>query len=76
MPVAICGSGRCMTPGYVAIMDVPITVRPLGILYPDPTVPKAHLVLKRQAHSLIAAALNADAAALAVEDHKSQAIAK
>ena len=75
VPVAICGSGRCMTPGYVAIMDVPITVRPLGILYADLTVPKAQLVLKRQAHSLIAAALNADATAPATENHKSQAIA-
>lgn len=61
VPVAISGSGRCMTPGFVAIIDCPLSVRPLGVLYADPAIPKAHLVLKQQARALIAAALNADA---------------
>ncbi len=74
VPVAIRGSGRCMTPGYVAIIDVPISVRPLGILYADPAAPKAHLALKRQTHGLIAAALEADADTTATEDHKSSIV--
>ncbi len=35
VPVAIHGSGRCMTPDHIAIFDVPLRVEPLGILYPD-----------------------------------------
>ena len=57
VPVAIHGSGTMMPPGKLQLFDTPMAIEPLGILYPDAAADKPHLVLKRQAAAMIAAAL-------------------
>jgi 1-acyl-sn-glycerol-3-phosphate acyltransferase len=57
VPVAIHGAHECFPPGQPWIFHPHLRVQPLTILHPDPTDPKSHLHLKRQARTLIAQAL-------------------
>jgi 1-acyl-sn-glycerol-3-phosphate acyltransferase len=64
VPVAIHGSFQCIPPGQSWVFPPQLRITPLAVLYPNKTDPKPHLALKRQAHALIAAALEQPAIAL------------
>ncbi len=57
VPVLIRGSGTTMPPGTFRLVDSPLVIRPLGVLYPDASLDKPHLDLKRRAVNMIALAL-------------------
>lgn len=57
VPVLIRGSGTTMPPGTFRLVDSPMVIRPLGVLYPDTSLDKPHLDLKRRAANMISCAL-------------------
>lgn len=59
VPVLIRGSGTTMPPGTFRLVDTVIIVQPLGVLYPDSSLDKPHLDLKRRAVTMISRALDA-----------------
>lgn len=62
LPVAIHGTFACMPPGQPWVFRPILRVQPLALLHPDPSDPKSHLTLRREAHALIASALRQDLA--------------